>query len=381
MIVDDAVSRIKQNLRERLAAHKAPFHVIDRDAAARAIEALRSVDGEHWAAVWTAAAEPFEERGRAHETRGDAAAARDAYLAAYGLFHAGRFPSLTHPAKERCYRRSVDNYRAAGRFFDPPLDVVTVPFAGRDDEGDRVVFYVRRAAASEPRPVVVRWGGIDTWKEERHEYNEAVLAAGFAAITIDMPGVGESPVRGSLDAERQFLPLFDWIAAQPDLDAHRVLIVGMSYGGYWATKLAHLYPDRIAGAVNWGGGIDRFFSEEWNRRSAGASSYLMDLGAARARSVGASSFDEYIARVAGFSLRAQGVLDRPHAPMLIVNGRNDEQVPFDDMLLLLEHGEPKAARFFPGGHMGYGPDTFPTVLRWLRREAQHRLRTEGPSGT
>jgi fermentation-respiration switch protein FrsA (DUF1100 family) len=95
----------------------------------------------------------------------------------------------------------------------------------------------------------------------------------------------------------------------------------------------------------------------------------MDLSLTRARTVGAATYDEYIERVRDFSLVAQGVLDRPHAPMLVVNGRDDQQVPFDDMLVLLEHGAPKTARFFPGGHMGYGPDTFPTVLAWVKAKA------------
>ena len=257
-------------------------------------------------------------------------------------------------------------YRAAGRFFSPPLEVVTVPFAGKPGEGDEVTFYIRRRPGAERSPVVVRWGGIDTWKEERHDINERALAAGFTSINVDMPGVGESPVRGSLDAERQFVPVLDWIRTQPDLDAGRVAIVGMSYGGYWATKVAHLYADRLCAAVNWGGGIHTFFTRAWNERSRSASSYLMDIEAARARTVGADTYEGYIERIAGFSLVDQGILDRPHPPMLIVNGRHDEQVPLDDMLVLVEHGGPKAMRLFPGGHMGYGPNTLPTVLAWLQ---------------
>jgi pimeloyl-ACP methyl ester carboxylesterase len=363
------VEELKANLHERLTAHKAPFHVGDPDAIRGAIDALTSTDPEHWAEVWSAAAAPYESRAREAETTGDAAGARDAYLNAYGLLHAGRFPSPVHPAKWDCYLRSVANFRAAGAYLRPPLEIVTLPFAGRPDEGTEITFYIRRRATHAKRPVVIRWGGVDTWKEERTDYNEAMLEAGFAAINIDMPGVGQSPVLGSVDAERQYLPLFDWIRTQPDLDADRVVLIGMSYGGYWATKLAHTFPDRIAAAVNWGGGIDRFFTREWNLRSASAKSYLMDLSLTRARTVGAASYEEYIEKVAGFSLVAQGVLDRPHAPMLIVNGRDDEQVPFDDMLVLLQHGQPKAARFFPGGHMGYGPHTFSTVLAWVRNAA------------
>jgi hypothetical protein len=60
-----------------------------------------------------------------------------------------------------------------------------------------------------------------------------------------------------------------------------------------------------------------------------------------------------------------GVLDQPCAPMLCVNGLEDTVFPIQDMLLLLEHGDPKTARFFPGGHMGHTPETQPLITRWV----------------
>ena len=54
--------------------------------------------------------------------------------------------------------------------------------------------------------------------------------------------------------------------------------------------------------------------------------------------------------------------------MLVVNGKEDLQTPIDDLYILLEHGEPKAARVFPGGRMGQTPETLPTIIRWLKRE-------------
>ena len=363
------MDRMKANLTDRLINHKAPFHAAPADAAQAAIAKLESVEGAHWAAIWSDAATPYETRARACDDAGDTNGARDAYFAAYGLLHVGRFPTPNHPAKLENYKRSVSAYRAAGRYFTPALEPVEMPFAGKPGEGNRVIFYVRRPKAAIPAPVIIRWGGIDTWKEDRHDINERVLAAGFASVNVDMPGVGESPVLGSIDAERQFVPVLDWIATQADLDAKRVIVLGMSYGGYWATKLAHLYPERLCGAVNWGGGIDTFFTREWIEKSKSAGSYLMDIAPARARTVGGETYDDYIERVQGFSLVEQGILDNPHAPMLVVNGRDDEQVPMDDMIMLLEHGKPKAARFFPGGHMGYGPNTLPAVLAWLQQTA------------
>ena len=54
--------------------------------------------------------------------------------------------------------------------------------------------------------------------------------------------------------------------------------------------------------------------------------------------------------------------------MLLVNGKKDEQVPINDLYLLLEHGSPKEARIFPGaGHMGKSPDALHVVIAWLKK--------------
>jgi hypothetical protein len=54
--------------------------------------------------------------------------------------------------------------------------------------------------------------------------------------------------------------------------------------------------------------------------------------------------------------------------MLIVNGKEDLQTPIADLYMLLEHGSPKSARVFPGGHMGQTTQTFPTIVNWLKNE-------------
>jgi len=65
------------------------------------------------------------------------------------------------------------------------------------------------------------------------------------------------------------------------------------------------------------------------------------------------------------SLLDQGLLDQPCAPLLLINGKDDKQTPIQDLYLLLEHGDPKSIRIFPGGHMGQTPSTLPTIVKWL----------------
>jgi hypothetical protein len=90
----------------------------------------------------------------------------------------------------------------------------------------------------------------------------------------------------------------------------------------------------------------------------------MDLMEARARIFGGETFEDYVARCQELSLLDQGLLDQPSAPLLLVNGRDDVQNSIDDIYLSLDHGEPKAARVFDGGHMGEGP-VVPTIVAWV----------------
>jgi hypothetical protein len=68
----------------------------------------------------------------------------------------------------------------------------------------------------------------------------------------------------------------------------------------------------------------------------------------------------------GFSLLDQGVLDMPCCPLLLVNGKDDLQNAYADITLALEHGDPKTARIYPGGHMGGDMKTIRDVIaEWL----------------
>jgi fermentation-respiration switch protein FrsA (DUF1100 family) len=71
-------------------------------------------------------------------------------------------------------------------------------------------------------------------------------------------------------------------------------------------------------------------------------------------------------------LKTQNLLERSCAPLLIVNGKEDKQVPLEDFYLLLEHGDPKTIRLFPGGHMGNIPLVFETVIPWLHKRLERQ---------
>jgi hypothetical protein len=351
----------KDWLLQRLERGIHPVDEVDPDVARGVIDGLEGLDPESWTSGWGSAAEQFAADA---EAAGDTEAQREAWLHAYRFAFLARYPTLNHPLKHEWYDRTREYFAKAGALDDPPLQLVTVPFAGRDGEGSEIHFCVQRPPGVERPPVVMTWGGIDTWKEEMRSRASYLLELGFAMLLVDRPGIGQSPVLASRNAERQWTPVFDWLAEQDDLDGDRVAAMGASFGGYWAMKLAYTHRDRLRAAVNWGGGIHITFTPEWQEKSRNAASYLMDLMAARAAIFGGSTFEDYVARCPELSLLDQGLLDEPSAPLLLVNGRNDVQNATDDIYLALEHGDPKTARIFPGGHMGEGP-TVPTIGDWL----------------
>jgi esterase FrsA len=359
------LAEAKRWMHEKLAKRVHPLGLTDPAVTAGLIDQLEGLDGTRWSDVWARAGASHAEQAAAAERAGRIDEARRLYQQAYGFYFLGRFPCPNHPRKLECYRLEREAYLNAGRLMSPPIRRVSVPFAGRAGEGTEVVFYVRRPEGIARPKVVVMWGGVDAWKEEMTELSNGLLARGLATVALDNVGTGESPVVAIPDADRQFMPVLDWVASQPDLDGARPAILGRSFGGYWATKLAHLHPQRFGAAVSWGGGAHHMFQRAWIEASRYPESYLMELVETRSRMLGAKNDAEYVERFAQLSLLDQRLLDRPCAPLLLVNGKEDRQCPIDDIFLLLDHGTPKSVRLFPGGHMGFGPHTVPTIVDWL----------------
>ena len=149
-------------------------------------------------------------------------------------------PPPYDPDKLERYQRGIANFLRAAPLLDPPVEVIRIPF-----EKSEVVCYLRKPRGVVRPPVVFAWAGIDTWKEEMTVgRSDHYLEAGFAVLTTEMPGTRQSPVLGSPDAERQYTPgCFERPRTRDDLQGHRVVVVGGSFGGYWGDQAgAHAPP-------------------------------------------------------------------------------------------------------------------------------------------
>jgi esterase FrsA len=358
----------------RRAGKLNPFEDIKREDAEQVMAALKSLDKDHWAEEWS-------KIGLGYEAKGDAAAKAGAngkelaeiYMHAFDACRVGRYPSPTSPGKLQAFQHSLRMFRKAAKYFDPPLEIIEVPF-----EGKKLVGYLQKPPGVTKPAVVMHWGGVDGWKEDRLKIAKTAMDAGLASLTIDMPGSGENPVLyGDPAAERTFFTWLDYLPTRNDVDGKRVAVWGGSFGAYWAARLAHTAADRIKGAVFHGGNVHYGFQPEWlvPAFTTGGATYLFGAASlldARGRAMGVKTVEEFLAAVAPLSLKTMGLLDKKSAPLLGVNGKLDDQAPIADVYLLMEHGSPKSARVYPEGHhMGRTPGQHPdeiayTIVGWLK---------------
>ena len=365
---------VKRDIQRRVTQKQPPFDDVRAEEVKEVLALLTSLDKDEWGKRWCDA-------GLALERRGDDLLAKnapakeigEAYYLAYSYCHIGRYPVPSSPAKQAAYVATQRTFRKAAKYFDVPLRVIDIPFEGR-----KFVGYLQVPPGVARPPVVMYWGGVDVWKED-HQRNSAIMhAKGLATLLIDQPGTGESPVKFlEPNAERMFSAAMDYLATRSDVDGRRVGVWGRSFGAYWAAKLAYVEAKRLKGAVFHGGNAHFGFQEEWLRPALTktASNYLLgpsSLFDSRSFVLGVKTLDDVFRVAPKLSLKDQGLLDKPSAPILIVNGKLDDQAPIADSYLLMEHGSPKETRVYPeGGHMGATPGLNPDVIAtviidWLK---------------
>jgi len=323
---------------------------------------LNDLEPQRWVEEWTRLATPCETQGAEFAAKGDRERAKAAYEKASVYYGIAKFPVLNHPAKEAAYKKCVETYLKAAAYFDPPLERVTIPF-----EGHEIIGYLRLPKGAKRPAVVIATGGIDVYKEERDTTD--LLDAGLAAFSTDMPGNGQCPLWYTPDAERFYSAVIDYLEKRDDLDAQRLGIIGRSYGGYWAAKMAYVENKRIRAAVAWGGPVHFTFQETWQQHLQEDKTYLWPFLDSMVYAHHVQDREALKTNAPTLSLKTQGWLNKPSAPMLVINGAKDPWITIQDLYVLLESGEPKAARvFLEDGHMGGTPEAGKLAMQWLKSQ-------------
>jgi dienelactone hydrolase len=351
-----------------------PLIGLDPADVREAFQSITTLDRDEWAAAWITLGDRYYAKAEA-AAAGNPDEARTNYLRAWRLYSFGRWPVPSSPGKQRAYSKALQAFLAAAKGLDPPLQVVRIPF-----EGSEIVAYMRLPAATSPVPIVLAISGLDSRKENLIDSFAAILPHGIGVIAVDGPGTGEAPIKASDTAERMFSRVIDYLQTRSEVDKARILVHGVSFGGYWSAKLAITERARIRAASAQSPAVHEALQADFvEKKLLGNREYLFDYAPALISIFdGAKSVDDLKIAFPRLSLASQGLLDKPTAPMLIIGGALDTQVPISDAYLLLASGDtPKEAWINPkGGHLGRQPKVWPdpaifnrVLVPWVIRQA------------
>ena len=353
-----------------------PLIGLDPADVKEAFASIHTKDKDEWATAFMKVGDRYANEAKSLEAS-DPAKANANYIRAWRIYSFGRWPVPASPGKQKAYAKALEAFLAHTNFLDPPLHVVHIPF-----EGKEIVGYLRLPKdAKGPVPLVIAVNGLDSRKEDLSESFAGILPLGIGFLAVDGPGTGQAPIKVSEHAGRMLSAVIDYAQSRPEIDKNRLAIHGVSWGAYWATKMAIVERARLRGTSAQSPPVDAFFQKDFLMNHLfGNREYLFDQAPALMSIIdGANSIDDMTKIFPNLSLVKQGLLGQPMAPMLVIGGVLDTQVPIDDLYLLMSKGDvPKTAWINPqGGHLGRQVKVWPdplifkqVIIPWLVRTLQ-----------
>jgi hypothetical protein len=216
---------------------------------------------DSWHDAWMATAERLCRQAEASAAAGQADSARGGFFRAANYFRTAGLFAMGVPGDRRlmeAHRREVDSFRRGAALLAVPPEVVQIPYEGSFLPG----YFFRPAADAAPRATMILVTGYDGTAEELYFTNgAAALERGYNVLAFDGPGQGAMLIDRGVplrpDWENVITPVVDYLLARPDVDPERLVLTGLSLGGYLAPRAATA-EHRLAACISDCGPYDVF---------------------------------------------------------------------------------------------------------------------------
>jgi len=229
--------------------------------------------------------------------------------------------------REALYQKVLTSFR---RFMECTGICERVEFPYNGTYLSALFMNADNATPGHPAPCVVEFDGFDIQKEIIFTTGmpEALSRRGMSTLIVDHPGVGEALRLQNMTVEpkteKPAAAAIDYLETRPEVDAHRIGMLAMSMGGYYAPRAAAFEP-RIRACVCWGGNYDWGAVQRMRYENSKAGRPIPHFWEHLKWALGANSIEEGLAFADQINLR--GILDRITCPILITHGENDRQIP------------------------------------------------------
>jgi len=308
----------------------APYGAVALGEIDQVCERLRQRQSEPdaWREEWCAMGARLEKVANAAEAAGHRITAGDYYLRAGMYYFTGE--RFVHPGEQKreIGRKAIALQTKGIERRHPNVERVEVPFEG----AALPALFMKAPGASGRAPTVVVFDGMDNCKEMSVLFAGLEFAKrGWHTLAIDGPGQGESLRLRGLYARHDYevpgAAAYDYIAARPDVDPKKAVVMGYSFGGYYAARIAAFEKRYCAGVAmsalhwdlaGWQAEIKRKQEADPKSTAQSAFHFRWIMGCA-------DDGDAAIEKAKKFSL--VDVAGRITCPFLIVHAGDDRVVP------------------------------------------------------
>lgn len=197
------LAELKQEAQRRADRSLPPVGGIKAEDMREALANINDLEPDTWAAAFVRIGDRYVEKARSLQGRAPQEAA-EAYKHAWEVYNTARWPTENSTGKKNAYGKALDAFAAYGKLIEPPLEIVRIPF-----EGKEIVGYLRLPPNVRPAPLMMGISGLDTRKEDVAAGSDAFMRRGIAVLALDMPGTGQAPIKVDVGAERMYSTALD----------------------------------------------------------------------------------------------------------------------------------------------------------------------------
>lgn len=284
-------------------------------------------DKEAWYQEWCAMGDHVAKLGEQADAKGRKFTAGDYFLRAGYYYYTGERMVYPGELKSSIYDKALKYFNKGFSIRYPHFERVEVPYEGTT----LPAYYIKGEGVTGPAPTVVVFDGLDNCKEMSSLFCGLEFARrGWNTLAIDGPGQGETlrtrKIPSRWDYEVPGKAAFDYVAGRKEVDTKNIVIMGYSFGGYCAPRIAALdtrYAGGVAfGAMWWDMHAWLVRSQEQMKKGSLATSHFQ---VPWVFGVPDLDFNKTIALMEKFSL--EGVAQKVTTPFLVMHGKDDGIIP------------------------------------------------------
>lgn len=330
------------------ALDKAPSGGADIGECLKTLYRIKEGDDEGWYREWHKTAEEREKTAERFLASGHKISARQEYFRASNYYRTAEFFLHTNTKDPRIlstWRKSRDCFQKGALLSHAPIKTVEIPFEGTALPG----YMCLVDNSGKKRPLLIIHTGFDGTGEELYfDVAYYALQRGYNCLIFEGPGQGrvirEQGIPFRYNWETVVTPVVDFAIKQPVVDAEKIALMGISFGGYLAPR-AVAFEHRIRLCIANGGvyefpGISRpdevgyrELEDSENARNYDQGVYVemkKNPSIRWAVSNGmftfkANSPSEWLKMTKPYTLK--NIADRIKCPMLIVDSEEDKDLP------------------------------------------------------